>query len=384
MKIALKIIIPIAILVAAFLGFKGLASLKPEPQSKQPPPVVPVVELIRVSSESHSPPILSYGTVSSYFETGLTPQVSGKITYVSPKFRVGETLGTDHLLVKIDPTDFQATLASAEADLTVAERTFAEEEIRAEQAAGDWKASGRELSKASAFVLRKPQLAAAQASIKSVKATIIKARADLDRTEVFAPFPAVVTARSAAPGNQASPQTSLGTLVSTEKVEIRLPLTASQLSRVKLPTKATLTSPLKPGVSWEAAVVRLEPTVDSQNQVIHAVAEVSAPFADGKAPLTVGIFANARIEAAAIPASYRIQEAALVKDSYFWIMNESGELVKVAVERLHSFDGNAFVRPTGVEKGELSVVSRPLSNFRNGMKVQAAQIETAVESTFSE
>lgn len=384
MKIALKIIIPIVILVAAVLGFKGLASLKSEPRSQQPPPVVPVVETIRVSSESHAPPVISFGTVSAFFETSLTPQVDGKITYVSPKFRVGETLGTDHLLVKIDPTDFQAALASAEADLTVAERTFAEEEIRAEQAAGDWTASGRELSNASDFVLRKPQLAAEQARIASVKAAIAKARADLDRTEVFAPFPAIVTARSASPGNQASPQASLGTLVSNEKVEIRLPLTAGQLNRVKLPTTALLTSPLKPGVPWQAVLVRLEPTVDSQNQVIHAVAEVANPFAEGKTPLTVGIFANAKIAANAIPASYQIPESALVKDRYFWAVNDSGELEKIDAQRLHSADGNAYVRPSGAEKGELNIVSRPLSNLKIGMKVKVREVEPAVETNSSE
>ena len=82
----------------------------------------------------------SYGNVGSYFETDLTPQVSGKITFVSPKFRVGETVDTEHLLVQIDPTDYRAALATAEANLTVAERTFEEEKIRAEQAAGDWEA----------------------------------------------------------------------------------------------------------------------------------------------------------------------------------------------------------------------------------------------------
>ena len=165
----LKIIIPIAIIVLAVLGFKFLGSLKPEPKSRQPPPIVPMVDVISVSPKDHAPPVKSYGTVSSYFETALTPQVNGRITYVSEKFRVGETVDTEHLLVKIDPTDFQAALAAEESNLTVAERTYAEEEIRAEQAAGDWKASGRDLSKASDFVLRKPQLAAAQASIASAK-----------------------------------------------------------------------------------------------------------------------------------------------------------------------------------------------------------------------
>jgi len=376
MKIALKIIIPIAILVLAFAGFKFLGTLKPKPKSQQPPPVVPLVNLAMVSPEDHMPPVISYGTVTSYFETGLTPQVSGKITFVSPKFRVGEKIDTEHLLVKIDPTDYEAALAQEEADLTVAERTFAEEEIRAEQAAGDWEASGRDISKASDFVLRKPQLAATEASIKSAKASIAKARADLERTEVRAPFPAVIIAREASPGNQASPQASLGTLISTEKVEIRLPLTATQSARVSIPTEAELTSPLLPGVKWQATLVRMEPTVDQQNQVMYAVAEVLDPYGEGKTALPVGMFANASINAKAISDSYRVPDAAYVDDKFIWVMDEKDELRRVKARRVHSFGGDAFLSPVEAGQGELRVVTRPLSNFRAGMKVRSEE-ETA-------
>lgn len=376
MKIALKIIIPIAILVLAVMGFKFLGSLKPKPKSQQPPPAVPLVDLATVAPEDHAPPVISYGTVTSYFETGLTPQVSGKITYVSPRFRVGERVDTEHLLVKIDPTDYAAALAQQEADLTVAERTFAEEEIRARQAAGDWEASGRELSKASDFVLRKPQLAAARASIESAKAAIEKARADLERTEVRAPFAAVITAREASPGNQASPQASLGSLVSVEKVEVRLPLTADQIARVSVPTEAELTSPLKPGASWEATLVRMEPTVDARNQVMYAVAEVIDPYGEGKTALPVGMFANAAVKAAPIPDSYRVPEAAFVEDRFVWVMDENEELRRVESERVYSFEGHAFIKPVEDGLGVLRVVTRPLSNFRAGMKVRM-EIETA-------
>ncbi len=353
MKVALKIIIPIAIIVLAVVAFKFLGSLRPEPKSRQPPPVVPVVQVIPVSPEDHAPPVKSYGTVSSYFETALTPQVSGRITYVSEKFRVGETVDVEHLLVKIDPTDYEAALAREESNLTVAERTFAEEEIRSEQAAGDWKASGRDLSTASDFVLRKPQLAAAQANIESAKAAIAKAQADLDRTEVRAPFPSIITARDASPGNQASPQASLGTLVSTEKVEIRLPLTADQIARLTLPASAELTSPLKPGTAWDATLVRMEPVVDQQNQVIYAVAEIEKPFEGDKPPLAVGIFANATIEADPIGQSYRVPEAAYVNDSFIWTVDPDGKLESIEAERLHADDGFVFLKATPGTSDEL-------------------------------
>jgi RND family efflux transporter MFP subunit len=377
MKIGIKIIIPIAIIVFAVAGFKFLGTLKPEPISKQPPPVVPVVSITTVSPEDHTPPVVSYGTVESYFETGLTPQVSGKITYVSPNFRVGEKVAAEHVLVKIDPTDYEAALAQQEASLTAAELTFAEEQIRAEQAAGDWEASGRDVSKATDFVLRKPQLAAAKASIESAKAAIRKARADLERTDVRAPFGAVITARTASPGNQASPQASLGTLVSTVKSEIRLPLTAGQSARVGIPAEAELTSPLKPGAKWQATLVRMEPTVDRQNQVIYAVAEVTDPYGEGKTELPVGMFANASIKAKPIKDSYVVPEAAYVDDRFVWVVDGRDKLQRVDALRVHSHAGDAFVRPVEGGQGELRVVTRPLSNFRSGTKVRTEQEDPA-------
>ncbi len=370
MKIALKIIVPLVILVLAVFGFRGLAKLKPEPKSKEPAPVIPVVETIRVRAEDHAPPVLTFGTVSSYFETTLTAQLTGRVTFVSPSFREGEMVEEDHLLVKIDDTDFQAALAGEEANLTVAQRTLAEEEIRAEQAAGDWEASGRNLSTASDFVLRKPQLAAAEADIEAVRARIMKAQADVERAEVRAPFSAIVTAREASPGNLATPQTVLGSLISTEKVEIRLPLNPEQAARVSIPAKATITSPLKPEVSWEAELKRMEPVVDQQNQVMYAVAEVQKPFGEGKEPLSVGIFANARVEASAIENSYKIPEAAHVEDEFVWIMDEGGELKRVEARRVFMQDGFVFVKVEEMGGAELDVIARPLSNFRTGMKVK--------------
>lgn len=372
MKQSLKIIAPLLIIVLAFVGYKVLESMKPAPRSQVPPSVVPLVEQIVVSPEDHAPPVRSYGTVESFFETNLTSQVSGQILEVSEKFRVGETVEAGHVLVKIDPTDYTAALAREESNLTVSERSFAEEEIRAAQAAGDWEASGRDLAKATDFVLRKPQLAAAKASIESAKAAIVKARADLERTELKAPFDAVITARDAAPGNQASSQTSLGALVSTEKVEIRLPLMAEQLARVSIPSTAELTSPLKPGLSWQAKLVRMEPSVDRQNQVMYAVAEVEKPFADAAKSLPIGIFANAAIVAKPVPGTYRVPEAAFVADRFVWVIDSENQLKRLEAKRVMNFEGQVFLKSEQEGMGELRVVTRPLSNFKEGMKVKTS------------
>ena len=153
-------------------------------------------------------------------------------------------------------------------------------------------------------------------------------------------------------------------------MEIRLPLTADQAARVTLPTKATLTSPLKPGASWEAELVRMDPTVDTRNQVIYAVAEVVDPFGAGKEPLPVGIFANAAIAAQPIAASYKVPEAAYVNDSYVWKVDEEKKLVRLEAPRVFAFERHLYLKAPEGADGPVKIVSRPLSNFRKGMEVK--------------
>ena len=227
--------------------------------------------------------------------------------------------------------------------------------------------------------MRKPQLEAAQASITATEAAIAKATADIERTEIKAPFDAIVTARSASVGNLATTQMSLGKLVATERVEIRLPLTTEQVSRLTLPEPGktaakeltiTLTTLKVPDVSWQAKVVRTEPTVDAQNQVTYVIAEVPKPYDVASRALAVGTFVNAAIPANPIKNTYSIPEAALVNDAFVWALDKDNLLVRIDASRTYSLDGNAYIR---MKKNDLTpplrIVSRPLTNFRQGMEV---------------
>ena len=177
MKILLKLIIPIVFIVLAFLFVKVLVSKKRPDIERVAQVIAPQVDVIELKPNDHQPPILSYGTVQSYFETTLTPQVSGQIIEVADAFRVGNMVKKRDLLALIDDTDYEAVLARESSSLVDARRTLLEEEIKAKQAAKDWAASGRDLSSASDFVLRKPQLKAARARIESATAAEAKAKA---------------------------------------------------------------------------------------------------------------------------------------------------------------------------------------------------------------
>lgn len=383
MKTILKILVPLLLIALSYTVAKQMIANKPERQSKQPPTVIPTVATVRVAPATHRPPVSTFGTVQSYFETTLTPLVSGAITQVSPQFRVGALVKKGDTLATIDSTDYQAILARESATLATNKRQLAEEKIRAKQAQSDWLASGRALEKASAFVLREPQLAAAKSSIESSIAAHQKALTDIQRCSITAPFDAIITQRNASIGNHANSQSPLGRLIATERAEIRLPLTPSQAARIQLPsqdnanTEISLTSPTKPGHTWLATLKRTEPVIDPQNQVIYVIAEIEAPYSSDT-PLTVGTFVNAQIPSKALELALEIPEEALINDSFLWAVDSSDELIKLDVTRLHSHLGKAYVQVVSAPiEAPYSIVSRPLTNFRSKMKVSQ---ESAADS----
>lgn len=386
MKLALKIIVPLLFIGLALLLVKVLINAKRATPPRTPTEIVSVADVISVEIRDHQPPVISYGTVQSYFETDLVPQVNGRIDQVAESFRVGVLVKKGDVLVSIDDADYQAILAQQSSNLAAAKRSLAEETIKSEQAAGDWLASGRDLAKASDFVLRKPQLESARANIKSAQAALLKAETDIKRTVIRAPYDAVVMSRTASVGNYASQQESLGKVVATERAEIRLPLTAGQATRVELPglganrdgspVKVRLKSANKKGVEWNGALVRVEPTIDPQNQVTYVIVEVEKPYAARSEPLVVGTFVNASIPARVISESCKVPEAALVNDRFVWALNKEDELCRVAAKRVHGHEGYVYLHLSNqdMERSELSaplrIVTRPLANFKSDQKVK--------------
>lgn len=369
------------ILIAAVLLVKKMIADKPEREVRTPPVVVPRAAFVETSLTTVTPTIKTFGNTRSYFETNLSAQVAGEIVTVSPSFNAGTTVSKGDLLVEINPADFLTIIAQSEASLTQAQQTLAEEETRSRIAAEDWVASGRQLSQAPDFTLRKPQLAAAESMVSSAEAALQQARLNLERTRVRAPFDAIVTARNASPGNVVTVGLTLGTLISRDQAEVRLPLTPEQVALVKVPasgstiatdsgTVATVTSPSQPNQRWQAQLVRTEPGVDPQNQVIFIIARIDEPFEDPEKFLPIGAFVNLEIPARPIADCYQIPATALVEDSFLWLIDDQDFLQKQPAQRLYSSDELTLVSLPNAPESPLRVAMRPLASFQAGQKVK--------------
>ncbi|GHC64960.1 efflux RND transporter periplasmic adaptor subunit [Roseibacillus persicicus] len=378
------LLLPLIIFGALFV-VKGMIASKPELKPKKKPVVIPRAAFVEASAQTHTPRLKTFGTTRSYNETRISAQVSGKIVEISPLFNAGQNVSRGDLLIEIEPADYLATIAQQEAAVASAQQVLMEEETRSRVAAEDWVDSGRKLSEASDYTLRKPQLAAAKANVASAQAAVAKARLDLERTKIRAPFDAIVSERQASPGNVVTMGTELGTLIARERAEVRLPLTPEQVARIQMPSKngpppaeATLTAPSQPGATWTARLTRTEPKVDPQNQVIFVVAEIEDPFANQEAFLPIGAFVNAELAAIPLPNSYRLPATSLVEDSFVWVIDSEQTLRQQKVERLYSEGDYLLARiDKPVVEEPLRVTTRPLASFQVGQTVEPTPFEEA-------
>lgn len=372
----MKFILPILILLIAVGITAVLVVFKPDAAAISPERPVTNVEVIEARPQDIQLSVKSQGTVLPRTESDLSAEVSGRIIEVADSFRAGGRFSAGDLLVKIDPADYEAAVAASAAELANAELALAQEEAQAEQAAADWAALGE--GEASELTLRKPQLAQAKARIESARANLKRARRDLARTELTAPFDGRVLSTSADLGQfvSAAPASPIARIYATDRAEIRLPLTIREAELletkdrrqrfVRLEKANTTNSPV-----WLARFVRMEATIDPNNRLLYAVAEIEDPFAPGAnnpEPLRRGQFVSAEIEGRSISDAFVLPRYALRGSDTVYIMTQESTLETRTVEIIKS-DADEVIITGGLEQGDRIAIS-PIAYYIEGMSVQ--------------
>ncbi|MCB1132154.1 MAG: hypothetical protein KDN05_13580, partial [Verrucomicrobiae bacterium] len=89
--------------------------------------------------------------------------------------------------------------------------------------------------------------------------------------------------------------------------------------------------------------------------------------------LPVGTFVTAELDGAKLENVHRLPDAALIDDSYVWIVDPDAHLRRQPVERVSGGDGDFLARiPEPVAPLPLRVVTQPLASFREGNTVRIA------------
>lgn len=378
----LKLVKAGAILLAFIAVAVVVSVVKPAPNRNMTPqtPVLQVDTLV-VDPQAYQFSINSFGTVQPRTKSLLVSQISGQITEVNPAFRDGGFFNKDDVLIQIDDRDYRSAVKVSQAELLRAQLALEEELALARQAERDWVRLG-DGEKAPDLVLRKPQLAAAEATVLSARANLEKAELNLQRTSVTAPYDGRILSTNVDLGQFVNSNASLAEVFSTDVVEIRLPLKDSDLAYIQLPEnyrgqqvppdefpRVTITSELGQPQQWEGRIVRAEAALDSNSHQLYVVAQILDPFAiqnSDKAPLKIGQYVRAQIDGLEVGEALVIPTSSLYQGTYIYVV-ENGVLRRQDIDVAFQTPAELVVAD-GLEPGAEVVVS-PLGQVASGTRV---------------
>lgn len=382
MKKLLKILGPVLVIAAGIAIVQVLVAAKPEPEVNDEGPRLVSLHVDEVKSELVTISVKTQGEVRPKTEIELVPQVSGRIVVMSNVFNEGAEFLPDTMLLKIDDADYQVAAIRAEARVAEAQTELERQKATAQIKEEEWRDGGKN-QEPTQFALNLTQVAEAEAMLRAAQADLRKARLDLKRTEIRVPFHGRVRDRHVGIGQYVTAGTPVGRVFSIDTVEVRLPLTDTQLAELNLPLGFTaIETQAAPEVSfraamgnrdyfWQGRIVRIDAAVDKGSRLIYATAEVEDPYgssaSDGM-PLAVGMFVSAEIMGVSERSAYVMPRLALRNQDKVYVINENNRLEIRTVNVISTSEERVLVS-SGVSPGE-RVVTSTLPSAVDGMEVE--------------
>jgi len=379
----LKVILPFAILaIGALISVVMVKSRAPVP-TRPTVEYAPLVRVVEAQPQDLRLKVHTQGTVRARTQTKLVAEVAGTIVRVSDSFASGGFFEKGDVLVEIDASDYRVAVATAEGTVAQAKVRLGTEEAQAEVARNEWAELGT--GGDSPLATRELQLQEAQAALAAAEAVLEKARRDLARTKVRAPFAGRIRAKLADLGEYVAPGVPVADVYSVDVAEVRLPVPDADLAFLDLPVDYRGVAAQEPGPEvvlfadfagqrheWHGRIVRVEGEIDPVSRMVHVVAQVVDPYGkhneNDPLPLAVGMFVQADImgsmvkEAVVLPRTALRGEQVLVVDEEQRLRFRDVAILRVEREKA--------VIIGGLQAGERICVST-LEAVSDGMKVRA-------------
>lgn len=278
---AKRLILPLIIIIVAFVILAGLILVKPDPEKKEVETKAFLVDASPIFYENVEFLVYSQGSVQPKNKTILSAQVSGRVLSIADSFIEGGFFNKGDVLVELESDDYKTDLLLAEAELARVQATLDEEIARGRVAEKEWNSINS--GTAPELGLRKPQLAREKANLKGAQANLERANRNLGRTRLTAPYDGLVKNRMVDLGQFVSIGSQIGEVFATDIAEVRLPLTDNDvafLGNLKTSQPAVSISAEVAGKRhyWQGTLVRDEGVLDEAKRVIYGVVEIKDPY----------------------------------------------------------------------------------------------------------
>lgn len=346
------------------------------------------IELTKVSIKHIHPDryqaqVVAYGSASPRYALDLTSEVSGRVTHLSEQLESGNTVKKGEVLITIDDRLYQQAVANAKTQVSDARVALLQEELNVQQAEQEWRRSGLQGQPDSELVLRQPQLLAAQNKLEYSEKSLLQAKADLQKTQVTAPFSALIINRQVQPSSYLQSGSQIAQLYNTDVIDISLSLSKSQWQQ--LPPLTTMiaeqwpveishsasnntsNSSVQSTGKWIGKVTRGEQHVNDSSRQRSLIVSIERPLAQTP-PLFPGTFIQAKILGASIDNLWQLPASAITQNNQFWYLTEENELKAMPADIRFSLADKIYLNPPA-DFSNVRVLTHPLSSYLPGMQV---------------
>ncbi|MCB4204392.1 efflux RND transporter periplasmic adaptor subunit [Deferribacterales bacterium Es71-Z0220] len=371
----------IVIIALTFLAVRYLTTSKPKPKKKAPQQMKAVVETEKVAAGNFTLTIESFGIVKASDSLTLTPEISGKIIYLSDTVIPGNIIKKGTLIAKIDDTDYKNQVIKAEASLRKAEADYklelgssdvAKKELELAKNLNILDNSSADLS----IALRKPQLLKAKAAVELAEAELMIAKNNLLKTSIYAPFDIVVTEKGTSLGSYVSPSSALLKGFNKNEVWIEANIPYYQLKFLDIENqkqKDVIITNLNDttGYTFKGKFLKLLPQTESNGLLSKVLMKVDSPFKNLSNPLLVNNKVKVIFKGVTLKNVYRIKSEFIRDNNTLYIFKDK-KLKIVKINILYSDENYTYI-DAGLNDGD-KIITTNIHNAIEGLQVEEVKL----------
>ena len=297
-----------------------------------PPKDAPVpVELVAVEVGPLMEKLQATGSLEAEESVDLKPEVDGEVTSI--RMTEGEVVKKGDLILQIDESKQQATVAEAEADFRLAEDTLR----RADMLLADGTISKQEHDQS-------------HATYRRSEAALNLARKRLTEYTLTAPFDGTLGRRYVSVGQYVSSQTILVSVYALDRMKLDFSVPERYSARVKPGLTLNITVAAYPDEKFSGEIYLVEPKVDVGTRTVQVRAYI--PNADHR--LKPGMFANVALSVGTKDSALTLPEDCLFPQTGgFAVYRDAGGVAElVPVETGLRIPGRVEIL-SGLKAGDL-------------------------------
>jgi membrane fusion protein (multidrug efflux system) len=292
----------------AFFASAVLAQA-PKDAPKGPPPATQVKAVAAKISPAVDE-VGAVGTLRADEAVTIRPEIAGRVVEI--RFNEGQAVARGALLVRLDPSELAAVVASSRAQLKLEEQKLARSE--------DLQKKG---------FISQQGLDDQKTSLARARAKLSEDAARLAKTEMRASFPGIAGLRQVSEGQYVAAGTDIARLEKVDQLKLDFRIPESFAGRLKTGQPVKVLVDAYADDVFSGSVFAIEPAVDEQTRTVLLRARVT----NAGLKLRPGMFTRVQVQLGVREKALWIPEAAIVprgQNSYvFQVVHGKAGLVKV-------------------------------------------------------